>query len=183
MARLLKYLPNHYQQSIFEIDFLVLQKEKIKVLMIDLDNTLVPYDVKRPSKEVIKLLEELQTLNFTIIIMSNNSQKRVAEFLTGLPYLFVAKAHKPLKKAYRKALKLLPTQHQTNEIAVIGDQIITDVLGGNKMDFYTILVDPILKQSDVWTTKFNRFLARRVVRKIAKRYPNKYQEVLKDYAL
>lgn len=180
MSRLLKYIPDHYYKSVFEIDFLNIYKEGIKVLFIDIDNTLAPYDVSYPKEETITLLNNLKEIGFKIILISNNYYKRVFQFSKDLNIPFVHYATKPLKRGFKKGLKLLNYKNK-EEVCLIGDQIFTDVLGGNKMGFKTILVTPLKSKTDVWTTKLNRKREKHLLRKISKKHPKLYEERLKEY--
>ena len=73
---------------------------------------------------------------------------------------------KPLKTKYKKIMSLYT--FKDNEIACIGDQIMTDIFGGNRMGFTTILVNPI-GPLEPWTTKFNRFLERQILKAFLKK--------------
>src|SRR5690625_5296560 len=94
------------------------------------------------------------------MIFSNNDKERVTTFAEPLKTPFVYKAQKPLQKAFRKAKDVMGLND--DEIVVIGDQLLTDILGGNRAGFYTILVVPIV-QSDAAITKFNRRLERLIL--------------------
>lgn len=183
MGRLLKKIPNEYYKSVFKIDFLSLKSRGIKLLLIDIDNTLVSYDDPVPTKEVDELINELLKLDFEIVLISNNNFKRVSLFANHNNLKFVSKALKPLKKGYKRALKLVEGTYLNKEVCVIGDQLYTDILGGNKMGFYTILIKPVKVKTDVWTTKINRYRENKLINKVKKKYPNIYNEVLKDYEM
>ena len=94
---------------------------------------------------------------FKITIVSNNNQARVAAFSDPLGIPFIPRAKKPFHKAFKQAKQLM--QLQPEEVVVIGDQLFTDVLGGNRLGLYTILVVPVA-QSDGFFTRFNRKLER-----------------------
>ena len=76
-----------------------------------------------------------------------------------MDYPFICSAKKPLKRGFKKELKAIDHQNRA-EVVVIGDQIMTDILGGNRMGFYTILVEPILRKSDILPTRINRKMER-----------------------
>lgn len=180
--RLKKYIPNEFKESIYEIDFLALYERGIRLLLIDIDNTLANYKVALPSEENIELVEKLKEMGFEVILISNNNFKRVSTF--AKPFQDVEFVHytlKPLKCGYRKALRKASRNYQKEEVAAVGDQLMTDVKGTNKMGFYNILVRPIEKKTDVITTKINRFFEKKKLRKIKKKYPKLYEERLKDY--
>ncbi len=118
--------PNTYVTSVKEITIELLNKNNIKGLLLDVDNTLIDFDLKilEGSKDWINSLKEN---NFKLCILSNTNKiekvKMVAKEL-NIPYINFAK--KPLKKGFKKGAELLKLQ--PNQIAVVGDQIMTDVL-------------------------------------------------------
>ena len=118
--------PNTYVTNVKEITIELLNKNNIKGLLLDVDNTLIDFDLKilEGSKDWINSLKEN---NFKLCILSNTNKiekvKMVAKEL-NIPYINFAK--KPLKKGFKKGAELLKLQ--PNQIAVVGDQIMTDVL-------------------------------------------------------
>lgn len=151
------FLPNKHVDTIYDIKPAFLKAEGKKGIIVDLDNTLVPWNVKHATDEVIKWLEDMRTNNIQVTVFSNNNEERVTLFAEPLDTPFVYKANKPLRKAFLKAKKEM--ELKKNEIVVIGDQLLTDILGGNRAGFYTVLVVPIV-QSDAPITKFNRNMER-----------------------
>ena len=145
-----RFYPDDYIRSIYEIDTDDLLKRGIKVLIFDIDNTLVPYDVAEAPKEIIKFFKELQEKGFKICLFSNNTKERVVRFNMGLKLIAIHKANKPLTGKFKRAIKLLETDKNTT--AIIGDQIFTDVYGGNRAGLRTILVEPV-SDKDEWITK------------------------------
>jgi len=154
------FLPNKHVKNIFEITPEFLNSNGLKGIIIDLDNTLVPWNIAHATDEVKNWLQLMQESNINVMIFSNNNEERVTTFAEPLKTPFVYKARKPLKKAFRKAKNVM--ELNDNEIVVIGDQLLTDILGGNRAGFYTILVVPIV-QSDAAITKFNRKLERLIL--------------------
>ncbi|MDR3215748.1 MAG: YqeG family HAD IIIA-type phosphatase [Bacilli bacterium] len=161
-----KFKPTKYYKNIFEVNYPLLKEQGIKLIACDLDNTLVPHDVKEPDWHVIDLFKELKAMNFIVIILSNNNEKRVSTFCTQLvvPYYYSAK--KPLKRTFKKILK---DYHLTSEqVCLIGDQILTDVYGANRMNMMNILVEP-LAHRDIIYTKINRFFEKIIIKSLTKR--------------
>ena len=158
-----KFIPDIYQKSIYTIDYSKLWLRGIKCLMFDLDNTLVPASVKTPTKKNIELFNELKDLGFKIIIFSNAHKNRVKPFKDALEVDCCANAMKPLSKKYLKVLK--EYNYTINEVAIIGDQFLTDVLGGNSIGITTVLINPISKKDYVFTT-FNRFLEKIILKRL-----------------
>lgn len=149
------FLPNKQVRKTFDIEPESLQALNIKGIIVDVDNTLVPWNVAHATDEVIEWLQKMKDANIKVTIFSNNDEDRVTLFAEPLDTPFVFKARKPLRRAFIKARKAMGVQK--NEVAVIGDQLLTDILGGNRAGYYTILVDPIVT-SDAAITKFNRNL-------------------------
>lgn len=180
--KLKQYLPNEYKESVYEIDFLTLYEQGFRLVFLDIDNTLANYKTKLPTKENIELVSKIQEIGFEVILISNNYYKRVSKFSEPFGDVpFVHWALKPFKRGYKKGLKLASKAYTKEEIITVGDQLFTDVKGSNKMGFYSILVKPIEKKTDVFTTKINRFFERRKLRKIKKKFPKEYEERLKQY--
>lgn len=158
-----KFKPDMYKKSIYDIDYKKLKKMGIKCLLFDLDNTLAPSDMEKPSRKTKDFIEKLKDMDFKIIIFSNACKNRIRPFKSKLEVDCAASARKPSKKKYKKVLAQY--KYAENEVAMIGDQIMTDVFGGNKVGILTILVDPI-KPKELFFTKINRFLEKRIMRKL-----------------
>jgi len=169
------FLPDKHVNSIFEITPDVLKAEGKKGAIIDLDNTLVPWNVDHATEDVVNWFKMMEEANIKVIIFSNNNEERVTVFAEPLGAPFIYKARKPLPRAFKQASELM--QLDKSKIAVIGDQLLTDILGGNRAGFFTILVVPIV-QSDAPITKFNRNLERLILNhfyrsgKLIRRVPN-----------
>lgn len=133
--------PGEYRESIFKIDLERLRQRGIRAIMLDLDNTLVQWNHPEPPAGLVVWLERVKAAGFSVCIVSNNSGTRVSQFAGKVGIPFIAKAGKPRRKGFRAAMALLGvTPAQT---AVVGDQIFTDVLGGNRAGAHTILVVPL----------------------------------------
>ena len=136
--------PKEYFNKIEEITIEYLQKHKIKALILDMDNTLINYKKEMP-KRIEMWAKELLGQGVKLIIVSNSNRKEKLEKISkvlGIKYIIFAK--KPLKSGLMKAKKIL--NENAENIAVVGDQIFTDVIGGNRCKMYTILVDEIEAQ-------------------------------------
>lgn len=160
MVVLKKFLPDEHVKSIFDIRPHQLMGKGIKGVITDLDNTLVAWDVKDATPEVIAWFQEMKDHDIEIMIISNNKEGRVKFFCEPLNTPFVYSARKPLTRAFKKAAKEMGLKRE--EIVVIGDQLLTDILGGNMAGFYTILVVPIV-ETDEKITRINRFFERKLL--------------------
>lgn len=154
------FLPDEHVKSILDIKPEDLKKRGIKGIITDLDNTLVEWDRPSATPELIKWFEQIKKHNILVTIVSNNNESRVKEFSDPLRIPFIFQARKPLVRAFNKALSQMGIKKE--EAVVIGDQLLTDVLGGNRSGFHTILVVPVA-QTDGFITKFNRFAERRIM--------------------
>jgi len=157
-----KLYPDIYYKSIFDIDIEDFKDQDIKGIIVDIDNTIVPWNDKELSDEVFNWFKKLIKEGYKLCLISNGMSKRVEYFSNQLDIPAIGTAVKPRKKAFKKALNILDVKK--DKIAVIGDQIFTDVLGGNRMGFTTILVDP-LNENEFITTKIMRFLERLVIKR------------------
>ncbi|WP_053219174.1 YqeG family HAD IIIA-type phosphatase [Virgibacillus senegalensis] len=155
-----RFLPNEQVKSVLEIRPEDLKARGIKGIITDLDNTLVAWDVAMATPEVTAWFKLMTDHEIKITIISNNKEERVKLFSEPLNAPFVYGARKPLGQAFKKATKQMGLER--DEIVVIGDQIMTDVLGGNSAGFYTILVVPIV-ETDGKLTKINRKIERRIL--------------------
>ena len=149
------FVPDIYQKSIYDIDYKKLKKNGIKCLIFDLDNTLAPISLKKPNKKLRDLIEDLKELKFKVLIVSNSPKKRVEPFKDILGVDSAYLSFKPFKKKYKKIMKIYKLK--PSEIAAIGDQLLTDIWGSNRMKYTSILVNPI-GTTDFVLTKFNRFI-------------------------
>ncbi|KMK75920.1 YqeG family HAD IIIA-type phosphatase [Alkalihalobacillus pseudalcaliphilus] len=155
--------PNQYVKSIYEINLTELKELGIKGIITDLDNTLVEWDRALATEEVKGWFKTVQDLEMKVTIVSNNTEKRVKAFSDPESVVYIHSAKKPMRRAFMRACKdmgLAP-----NEVVVVGDQIFTDVLGGNRAGLQTILVVPVAK-TDGFITKFNRKMERIVLKKM-----------------
>ena len=162
--------PDIYLTKVEDITTDFLNEKKIKALILDVDNTLIDIN-KKLSDDVINWVMDLRGHGFKLYILSNTNNKEKVETVAnklGIPYENLAK--KPFKKGFLKVQKKL--NEKPEKIAVVGDQIFTDVIGGNRCKMYTILVDPI-NEKDYWYTAWKRPLENAIKKKIVKKKENR----------
>ena len=157
--------PKAYFTKIQNITIQFLLENKIKILILDVDNTLI--DKKEIlSEEIIQWAKEIRGQGVRLYILSNTNKKekvkKVAEKLE-IPYLHFGM--KPLKRGFIKIQKIV--KESPEKIAVVGDQIFTDVVGGNRCKMFTILVDPI-NENDYWYTIWKRPIEKKIKSKLQK---------------
>lgn len=146
--------PREYLDSIQNIDFAGLWEKGIRGLVFDIDDTILPRRKETLNPLVYNFFENLKDQGFKILLLSNNfSPSRVKKFAKELDLPCLAPVFKPLASGYKKALNILGLE--ANEIAAIGDQLFMDILGGNRVGMYTILVKP-LSEELVWYRKLMR---------------------------
>lgn len=158
--------PNAYLKSVQDITIQFLMKNKIKALILDVDNTLIDY-YRNLSDDVVKWARELKGQGLRLYILSNTNKKDKVETVAKkleIPYRMFAR--KPSKKGFIKIQKELKLEPE--KIGVVGDQIFTDVIGGNRCKMFTILVDPVTSK-DYWYTAWKRPIENKIKKKIKNR--------------
>ncbi len=160
------FKPKMYKQNIYEINYDKLKKMGIVCLVFDLDNTLSKIDEDKPSTKLVKFISELKE-SFDVYVLSNNtSQKRVGGFCEALGVDYVKGALKPSSYGLAKIAK--KKLYSKEEMAIIGDQIMTDVLAGNIYGIETVLVEA-LAVKDLKVTVVNRFFEKLVLKRLSKK--------------
>lgn len=135
--------PTVWLNNVLEIDKRLLYRMKVKALILDLDNTLSLDGSPAAELGVMEWLGEMRALNVKMLIVSNNTKKRVEPLAEQLGIDFLAYGCKPLPFKINKAVKALTGQGVLrSQIAIVGDQILTDVIGGNLSGIKTVLVQP-----------------------------------------
>ncbi len=159
-------MPNEYVSSIYEIDLSKLWNSGKRLILTDLDNTLVPWNEGIAPEKLVNWLRTAQAFGFFVCILSNNKGQRVEDFshVVGVPA--ISKARKPKPQAFKEAL--LKFRVKENEAVMIGDQLLTDIYGGNRSGLYTILVLPV-HPDEWWGTKLNRKVERIFMKRLVKR--------------
>jgi hypothetical protein len=147
------FKPTIWVKSVLSIDKNLLYKMRVKGLILDLDNTLSMHDNPAAEQGVMEWLAEMRTLGVRLMILSNNTAKRVEPLAAELGIDYIAFGCKPLTGGIHKAVKRLKLPK--SQIALVGDQIFTDVMGGNLYFIKTILVEPFYLE-DKWTFKLKR---------------------------
>lgn len=159
------FYPNADFKKVSHITIDFLNKNKIKALILDVDNTLIDYYKNLPD-ETIDWAQNLKKQNIKLYILSNSNKKEKVEEVSkklDIPYRYFAK--KPLKTGFLKVQKEL--EEQPENIAVVGDQLFTDIIGGNRCKMFTILIEPINKK-DIWITMWKRPIEELIIKKYRK---------------
>lgn len=148
------FVPDIYQKSIYTINYKKLKKNGIKCLLFDLNNTIASYEIDYPDTKLRELMFDLER-DFKVIIVSNSSKNRVRPFKEKLNIDASFSSKKPCKKKFKKIMNLYG--FKDTEIAVIGDELLTDIFGGNRMNFTTILVNGICEDEPFHTRIIRSF--------------------------
>ncbi len=144
-----KLRPHLYLPSVQSVDPRLLRRRGIRGVVLDLDNTLAGWNSPRPSREVKAWVQRLRGTGIGAVILSNNGRGRVEDFAGWLGVPFIPHARKPSARGFQRALSVLGTTPQST--AVIGDQVFTDILGGNRAGMFTILVTPLTRHEFLGT--------------------------------
>jgi hypothetical protein len=157
--------PDYYCKNVMQITPDFLREHNIKGLILDIDNTLI--DMNRTLLEGAKQWhEEIVDNGFKTIILSNTNKIDKAEAVaTALNMDYINFARKPSKKGFIKAKSKLNLPEEN--IAVIGDQIFTDVIGAKRSNMFAILVEPIAKK-EFWYTKWKRPFENLIIKRYLK---------------
>ena len=154
--------PSLYLDSVKNINPTLLKKNNIKGLILDVDNTLIDY-YRNLVEGAEKWCEELKNEGIKCIILSNSNKKRkVEEVAEKLNIDYIMFAKKPLKSGFKRALSKLELKPE--EVAVVGDQLFTDVIGAKRMNMFSILVKQV-GEKDIFITKFKRPIENAIIKK------------------
>ena len=148
--------PDDYVASTYRIDFAALARQGYRGIIFDVDNTLVPHGAPADERAK-KLFEELHTLGYCCILLSNNKEPRVKRFSEDVIWAdYIYKAGKPKPGNYKKAMEMMGTDERST--IFVGDQIFTDVWGANLAGIRSVLVKPILPWKEEVQIVLKRFL-------------------------
>lgn len=133
--------PDIYVNDVLGLDLDAFKREGIDTLLIDLDNTILSRDATEVTGDIHAWIRGLEQSGFITCIVSNNWHSSAIVHAEKLQMDIVAKAIKPLPFAFRQALEKVGSKPSRS--AVIGDQVFTDILGGNLLGMKTVLVKPL----------------------------------------
>ena len=136
------FLPDLYVKSLVNVDFDLLRSKGIRLVLLDIDNTLSRHGSLVSGDYAKEQVRRIQQTGIQCMIISNAMSKRAKMFADSLDIPFIPQARKPSRKGIRYALEKHPEMDRSH-IAVIGDQILTDILAGNRAHIFTVLLDPI----------------------------------------
>ena len=163
--------PDFYLESVLEITPEFCKEHNIKGLILDVDNTLI--DIDRKMLEGSKQWHDsIKNAGIKTMIVSNTSKvKKASKVANELGIEFINFAKKPAKGGFIKAQKAMELKPE--EIASVGDQIFTDVIGANRCKMISILVKPVDPERDLWYTKWKRPIEAWIIKRYLKKVERK----------
>lgn len=159
------FTPTAYVTSFRQVTPQALRARGITAVMTDLDNTLIEWDRSHATDDVIDWVRSIEGAGIQLLVISNNGEERVRTFAEPLQLRYIARANKPLQRAYAEARRMLNVPDE--EIVCVGDQLMTDILGANRAQLQSILVLPVVT-TDAKATKFNRFVESKIMKRLVK---------------
>ncbi len=160
------FCPNAYYDSIYDIDLNELKSKNIRGLIFDFDNTLIARGSRETPDGLHDWLQKVEQAGFRACIVSNNLQSKIGAVAQKLGIQLVAQAGKPRNKAFTQGMKVMGTT--ASQTAVIGDQLFTDILGGNRLGLVTILVVPVGKR-ELPHTRLLRYFERLILTRLQRK--------------
>ena len=177
----LNFVPDAYYQNIAEIPYNTLYEQGIRLILTDLDNTLLSYKEDVVSEALLQWKKQMEEYPFEVIIVSNSRKKRVEKIAFELGIDYVDFAKKPLKSGLKKALKKAKKRYAHNQVMMLGDQLMTDIFVGKRMGFYSVLIKALDAKTEILPTKINRKLEAFVLGRIRKKDADLSDRKLKKY--
>ena len=156
--------PDYMFGSYREITPDFLKSIGVRALLIDIDNTLAPYEQSEPCAETLLWFEELAKNGICAALVSNNHEPRVEQFNRTLGLDAYPDSHKPRRGMLEKAMKKMGVKH--SETAMLGDQLLTDSYAGKHIGLVSIIVPPIKDKTNLFF-RSKRFCERPFIRKYA----------------
>lgn len=120
----------------------ILQQYHLKGLVLDVDETLVPLKVPQASEDLVEWIKEIKQVATLWLVSNNLSENRISNIAKSLSVPYITGAAKPSRRKLRQAVSAmnLPVE----QVAMVGDRLFTDVLAGNRLGMFTILVEPMV---------------------------------------
>lgn len=128
--------------TIFDLTPQILQENSIEGLILDVDETLVPFQTKEASIELKQWVAEVRQITPIWLVSNNISHSRIGNIAESIDLPFIFAAQKPSRRKLREAAEAMDLS--VEKVAMVGDRLFTDVLAGNRLGMFTILVEPMV---------------------------------------
>ena len=161
------YLPDFIIEKAYNLSVEDLKKNNIKLVLVDLDNTLIAWNNPNGTIEMRKWLSDLKKEDINIIVVSNNNKERVSRAVGNFGIDYIYWALKPFTFGINKVIKKF--NYSKNEIVMVGNQLMTDIRAAKRAGIKSILVKPLVENDSI-KTKINRYREKRVMNRIIKKY-------------
>ncbi|MFI3066768.1 YqeG family HAD IIIA-type phosphatase [Streptococcus suis] len=161
------YMPDFALEKAYDVTVESLKKHGIKIVFVDLDNTLIAWNNPDGTPEMRQWLHDLQDAGIPVVVVSNNKYERVKRAVEKFGIEFEAFALKPFTFGINRALKRFDVQPY--EVIMIGDQLMTDIRAAKRAGLKSVLVKPLIKTDSI-NTQINRWRERRTMKKIIAKY-------------
>lgn len=173
-----KFYPKRVVRSVYSINFKkYYNKMGFRGVLFDIDNTLVPHG-KKADEKAINFFQKLKDIGFKFCLISNNKEERVKPFAEAVGAMYIFDAHKPSTKNYINAIEKMGISME--EAIFVGDQVFTDVYGGNRANLYTIMVRPIHPKEEIQIV-LKRYLEKIVMWKYTRQDRKQLRKEYKQY--
>ena len=158
-----RLVPDAFLRSVYDITPAYLAERGLEGLILDIDNTLTTYSCREAEEHTLRWIRELRAAGVRLCILSNGGEERVRAYnrALGLPFRF--RSMNPRRAGFSWAASELGLPPE--RIAVVGDQLFTDVAGGNGAGMYTILTEPFAAD-EMWLVRCKRLLERPLLRRM-----------------
>ncbi|MBR5473563.1 MAG: YqeG family HAD IIIA-type phosphatase [Clostridia bacterium] len=156
------FKPDVKLHGITDITVELLNEYNIKALLLDVDNTMSTHHGVVLTDGLMEWIAAMQQSGIKLMVLSNSKKARIEPFAARIGLPFISLGCKPLPSGYLRGVKALGEKRKN--VAIVGDQIFTDILGGNTVGVKTILLTPI-KPEDGWSFKVRRKLEKKLYKK------------------
>ncbi|WP_071518610.1 YqeG family HAD IIIA-type phosphatase [Geitlerinema sp. PCC 9228] len=120
----------------------ILRKQGLKGLVLDVDETLVPLNAMDTSEDLHDWVEQVRPFMSLWLVSNNLSERRIGRIARSLNLPYITGAQKPSRRKLRQAVRAMDLP--ISQVAMVGDRLFTDVLAGNRLGMFTILVEPMV---------------------------------------
>ena len=177
-----KLIPDYVFKTIYDIPLKQLYDDGIRLILTDLDNTLISYAETLPHEKLFEWKKQIEEMGFEFILVSNSRKDRVDTFAKAFNIPYQKFSTKPLKRGIKRAIKKIATKkYEKEQVLLIGDQLMTDILGAKRCKIKAGLIFPVDRSTDIKSTRLNRKMEQFFLNRIKKKMPDVYNLKLKEF--